>query len=76
MNLDELYQEIKPSMQAELRELRRQLYHTPKWRKIKRLNLFEKINRLEEDIGLLDHVLLVEDESAYRSYAAPTASTF
>lgn len=44
------------SMQDEIRELRWQLYDTPKWRKIKRYRLFEKIDKLEDDFGLMDHV--------------------
>lgn len=45
-------------MYMEVAGLRRELHRTPKWRKIKRYRLFEKIEKLEEDRGLIEHVML------------------
>lgn len=58
INLVEIFNEggLGSFMQDEIRELKTQLYHTPKWRKIKRYHLFEKIEKLEEDFALMDHV--------------------
>lgn len=50
--------QILEEMRLETMNLSRKLYKTPKWRKIKRYHLFERINKLEEDIGLISHVML------------------
>lgn len=56
-NLQELaIAHVIPGMHEEIAMLRRELYKTPKWRKIKRYRLFEKIDQLEEDVSLQEHV--------------------
>lgn len=58
MDLIGLFNEggLGSSMQEEIRDLQWKLYRTPKWRKIKRYRLFEKIHKIEEDYALMDHV--------------------
>lgn len=58
MDLVSLAPAIVAGLHDEIRELRRELYRTPKWRKIKRYRLFEKIEKLEEDRGLIEHVMM------------------
>jgi uncharacterized protein YdcH (DUF465 family) len=50
------------NMKAERVKLKQELYHTPRWRKIKRYRLFEKIEKLDGDISLIVHVMLDDDE--------------
>lgn len=58
INLEELFNigGLGSSMQDEIQELNWQLYRIPSWRKIKRYRLFEKIDKLESDYALMDHV--------------------
>lgn len=43
--------------------LQREINHTPKWRKIKRYRLLEQLYKLDEDRGLIAHVL--NDDEGY-----------
>lgn len=58
IDLESLFGEggLGASMQEKIQELRWELYYTPKWRKIKRYRLFEKIHKLDEDYALIDHI--------------------
>ena len=57
---------IAPDMLAEMKEqsfsLQREINKTPKWRKIKRYLLLEKLYKLDEDRGLIAHVFEMEDK--------------
>jgi hypothetical protein len=44
-------------MRREAFDLQRQINKTPKWRKVRRYRLFEKLYKLDEDRGLIAHVL-------------------
>lgn len=58
INLVEMFNEggLGSFMKDEIWKLQKELNHTPKWRKIKRYRLLEKLYKLEEDYGLMDHV--------------------
>lgn len=45
------------NMKKESFKLQRQINHTPKWRMIKRYRLLEKLYQLDEDRGLIAHVM-------------------
>jgi len=51
------------SMREESFAIQREINKTPKWRKIKRYRLFERLYKLDEDRGLLAHVL--NDDEGY-----------
>ena len=51
------------TMREDSRKLTTEIYKTPKWRKIKRYRLFEKREKLDDDRGLLSHVL--NDDEGY-----------
>jgi hypothetical protein len=48
---------ILDSLRKQEWEISRELFHTPKWRKVKRYRLLELKQKLAEEIDLIDHVL-------------------
>lgn len=60
-SLFEITPMLVDGMRQEIKMLKRELYKTPKWRKVKRYRLFERIDKLEEDEALITHVML-DDE--------------
>lgn len=55
--------EMLDAMRKDSFALQRAINHTPKWRKIKRYRLLERLYKLDEDRGLIAHVL--NDDEGY-----------
>lgn len=61
INLEGLAPFVVTQMNKEIWKLEKDLYYTPKWRKIKRYRMFERLNKLQEDKGLIEHVLMEDN---------------
>lgn len=55
--------EMLDNMRKESFALQHRINHTPKWRKVKRYYLLERLYKLDEDRGLIAHVL--NDDEGY-----------
>lgn len=51
------------TMRKDAFALQREINKTPKWRKIKRYHLLEQLYKLDEDRGLIAHIL--NDDEGY-----------